>query len=175
MSVEAKNQGRAAPSGRRGATGGAYDKLWNRPGYLVRRLHQIHVALFLEECVGTSITPVQFGVLSILRDGQPLDQRQLGAEVGIDRTNIADVLARLESRGMIARVVNSEDRRRKLVSITAEGRAFVERQQCSMERAQERLVAPLSTTERRRLLDYLHRMVEANNETGRAELRRAER
>jgi hypothetical protein len=32
--------------------------LWGRPGYLLRRLHQIHYALFFEECAGFDITPV---------------------------------------------------------------------------------------------------------------------
>src|SRR5579872_284415 len=40
--------------------------LWSRPGYLVRRLHQIHTALFAEECKAFAITPVQYGLLTAL-------------------------------------------------------------------------------------------------------------
>src|SRR5262249_5333494 len=40
--------------------------LWGRPGYLLRRLHQIHYALFFEECAGFDITPVQYGLLTTL-------------------------------------------------------------------------------------------------------------
>ena len=32
--------------------------LWSRPGFLVRRLNQIHYALFFEECTSPNITPV---------------------------------------------------------------------------------------------------------------------
>ncbi len=151
-------------------SGGRYARLWDRPGYLVRRLHQIHVALFLEECAGSTITPVQFGLLSVLAEGEPLDQRALGAKVGIDRTNVADVLARLEAQGLVERIVNPADRRMKLASLTPAGRDFVGRLQASMERAQERLLAPLEAAERRHFLEQLHRLVAANNETGRATL-----
>ena len=150
---------------------GRYARLWDRPGFLVRRLHQIHVALFYEACAGSQITPVQFGVLSILYEGEARDQRRLGAEVGIDRTNVADVLARLEARGLIERVVNASDRRMKLASITAAGRSFVEQLQGSMERAQERLIAPLAEDDRAVFMRCLHQLVQANNDVGRAQLR----
>ena len=69
--------------------------LWGRPGYLLRRLHQIHYALFFEECAGFDITPVQYGLLTTLSLNPDLDQNSLARELGIDRTNVADVLNRL--------------------------------------------------------------------------------
>src|SRR5262249_56254952 len=70
-------------------------QLWGRPGYLLRRLHQIHYALFFEECAGFDITPVQYGLLTTLSLNPDLDQNSLARELGIDRTNVADVLNRL--------------------------------------------------------------------------------
>ena len=149
-----------------------YDSLWDRPGFLVRRLHQIHVAMFHEECGNFGITPVQSGLLTIL-DKQPgLDQVTLGAEVGIDRTNVADVVSRLESRGLVERRTNPADRRTRLVSITAEGREFLQRVRKAMEIAQERFLAPLGEEDRRIFMRLLRELVEAGNETGRAALRR---
>ncbi|HYB09490.1 MAG TPA: MarR family winged helix-turn-helix transcriptional regulator, partial [Alphaproteobacteria bacterium] len=69
--------------------------LWSRPGYLIRRLHQIHQALFLDECRTFRITPIQYGLLTVLSTHPGIDQVTLAAELGIDRTNVADVLARL--------------------------------------------------------------------------------
>jgi hypothetical protein len=40
--------------------------LQERPGFLIRRLHQIHTALFADECAGESITPVQYSILIAL-------------------------------------------------------------------------------------------------------------
>ena len=71
--------------------------LWARPGYLLRRLHQIHYALFFEECAGFEITPVQYGLLTTLSLNPDLDQNSLARELGIDRTNVADVLSRLDA------------------------------------------------------------------------------
>ena len=149
-----------------------YDSLWDRPGFLVRRLHQIHVAMFREECGKFGITPVQSGLLTILDWQAGLDQVTLGAEVGIDRTNVADVVSRLESRGLVERRANPADRRTRLVSITAEGREFLQRVRTGMETAQERFLAPLGEEDRRIFMRLLRELVDAGNETGRAALRR---
>jgi len=150
-----------------------YESLWDRPGFLVRRLHQIHVAMFHEECGNFSITPVQFGLLSILDGKSPLDQVTLAAEVGIDRTNVADVVTRLESRGLVERRPNQSDRRTRLVSITDDGRTFRQQVHKCMEIAQERFLAPLREEDRGLFMRLLRDLVETNNEIGRAALRRA--
>jgi hypothetical protein len=88
--------------------------LWSRPGFLLRRLNQIHYALFFEECRAFNITPVQYGLLTALAIRGQLDQGSLGVELGIDRTNVADVLVRLAARGLVRRVRDPSDRRAKL-------------------------------------------------------------
>ena len=85
--------------------------LWGRPGYLLRRLHQIHYALFFEECAGFDITPVQYGLLTTLSVNPDLDQNSLARELGIDRTNVADVLNRLARRGLLERRRSPDDGR----------------------------------------------------------------
>lgn len=145
--------------------------LWNRPGFLVRRLHQIHVSLFYAECSGENITPVQYGLLSILAKRQPIDQVSLAVELGIDRTNVGDVLRRLERRGLISRVVSPVDGRMQLVSITKDGTAFLNRTHRAIQRSQDRLLAPLPKADRLQFLDLLRRLVEANNDHGRTALR----
>lgn len=56
----------------------AHGVLWSRPGYLVRRLNQVHYALFFEECGDARMTPVQYGLLSALRKKpRGLDQKEL--------------------------------------------------------------------------------------------------
>ena len=43
--------------------------VWSRPGFLVRRLHQIHMAIFLE-CADEQVTPIQWGIMTIV-EGRP--------------------------------------------------------------------------------------------------------
>lgn len=144
--------------------------LWRRPGYLVRRLHQIHTALFFEECAPFEITPVQYGVLTTLSLQPDLDQASLAQEVGIDRTNVADVLARLAQRGLVERTRSETDRRAVLARLTPEGLRVTRAMLAAMKRAQERLLEPLGPAERDLFLSMLLRLVDANNNSGRAAL-----
>lgn len=146
---------------------GLYAELSNRPGFLIRRLHQIHVSNFLKECHGLNITQVQFGVLNVLDDTASLDQRSLGAQLGIDRTNVADVVARLEKRGLVKRITNPADRRGKLVSITPTGRKMAKELATSMVAAQDILIGPLSEKERATLMKLLQKLLTAHNESAR--------
>lgn len=145
--------------------------LWSRPGYLIRRLHQIHCALFLEECKVSALTPVQYGLLTALAVRGELDQGSLAEELGLDRTTAAEVLSRLERRGLVARKPNPRDRRARLARITARGRSLTAEVFASMQRAQDRLCAPLSQKERDVFMATLVRLIEANNEYGRGALR----
>ena len=146
-------------------------RLWDRPGFLIRRLHQIHVALFLEECRGFDVTPVQYAVLTALAIAPGRDQITLARDAGIDRTNVADVLKRLAERGLIERRRGADDRRVRLAYLTPEGAALTGRMEAAMLRAQERLMAPLSEPERARLMRSLAALVAANNEFSRAPTR----
>lgn len=142
--------------------------LEERPGFLIRRLHQIHMALFSEECAAERITPVQYSVLTALDQMGEVEQIALSRAVGLDRTNIADVVARLETRGLTARIISPRDRRMKLVRLTDAGRALLERVQDSAARAHERTVAALPPKERERFLQSLRLLVAANNDISRS-------
>ncbi len=161
MSKRGENQENAKP----GYT------IWDRPGYLVRRLHQIHVAMFLENVANGEMTPIQYGLLSILATRPNIDQFTIGEELGLDRANVAGILQRLESRKLISRVVDAENRRRKICLATPKGLALVKRYDQQMQDCQKRLLSPLSAAEREVFMKLLSRLVEANNESGRTSLK----
>lgn len=141
--------------------------LWARPGFLIRRLHQINYALFFEECAGFDITPVQYSLLTTLSMNPNTDQRTLGREVGIDRTNVADVLRRLEQRGLVTRRKGQEDKRVVLARLTPAGEKVARDMFAAMQRAQARLLEPLPPEERAALMAALLKLVDANNHLGR--------
>jgi DNA-binding MarR family transcriptional regulator len=145
--------------------------LADRPGFLIRRLHQIHVALFAGACSRFGITPVQYSVMTALEREGSLDQMSLAAEVGIDRANATDVIRRLETRGVLRRAAGASDSRLKICSLTAAGRRLAARMRPAVERVHRRTVAVLPRRERAAFLASLVRLVEANNELGRARLR----
>lgn len=142
--------------------------LWARPGYLIRRLHQIHYALFFEECGDFDITPVQYGLLTSLAENPGMDQNSIGRELGIDRTNVADVVNRLSRRGLIERKRSDNDKRMVLARLTPEGERVTREMYMAMQRAQLRLLEPLLPEERNAFLTMLIRLVDGNNHLGRA-------
>lgn len=145
--------------------------IWDRPGYLVRRLHQIHVAMFLENVANGEMTPIQYGLLSILATRPNIDQFTIGEELGLDRANVAGILQRLESRKLISRLVDPENRRRKICLATPKGLTLVKRYDQQMQDCQKRLLSPLSPSERDTFMTLLSRLVEENNESGRTSLK----
>jgi DNA-binding MarR family transcriptional regulator len=145
--------------------------LSGRPGFLIRRLHQIHLALFAEECGHFGVTPVQFSLLSVVAGKPGLDQSALALQVGVDRATTANVLARLEANGLLRRGRSATDSRVKLVHLTAAGRRMLGRMDGLARRAHERTLDGLPARDRARFVAFLARLVDAGNEYGRAPMR----
>jgi DNA-binding MarR family transcriptional regulator len=146
-------------------------KLFRRPGFLIRRLHQIYVAIYFQNCERFGTTPVQSSVMQVLLAQPGMDQVALAAEIGIDRTTASSVLTRLEARGIIERQADPQDRRTKLAFLTASGKAMLQDMQSSIEAAHKELVQPLDPAARDQFLEHLLCLVQANNDKGRSLLR----
>ncbi len=145
-----------------------------RPGFLIRRLHQIHLALFAEECAAFGVTPVQYSIMSVVLRQPRIDQARLGFEVGVDRATLTNVIGRLETKGLVRRSKKATDKRTNLIKLTARGEVVLEKMADAVQRAHHRTIAPLSSEDQAQFLDYLNRLVDAGNESSRAPLRIAE-
>lgn len=138
------------------------------PGHLLRRCHQIGVAVFLDECRAFDLTPLQFSVLSALDGFGPMDQARLGGVTALDRTTVIVVLTKLEERGLVTRVPSKKDKRAKIVAITEAGRRTLADVLPSALEAQKRMLGPLNGREQAQLLTLLRKMAEGNNSLSRA-------
>ncbi len=138
------------------------------PGYNIRRMHQIAVAIFLDETADFGITPVQFAALTAVVQQPGLDQRTLAKTIGFDTSTIGGVVDRLEARGWMQRNASSIDRRVRQLTITARGQALLTAVMPTMLAAQKRMLAPLPAAQRKEFLRMLTVLVEANNELSRA-------
>lgn len=138
------------------------------PGYQIRRLQQIAVGLFMDETSAHDLTPVQFAALASVVGEPGMDQRTLARRIGFDTSTTGGVVDRLEKRGLILRQAAPEDRRVKRLVPTDNGRVLLGAVWPDMQRAQQRILAPLSATERRQFMALLGRLVAANNEASRA-------
>jgi DNA-binding MarR family transcriptional regulator len=154
-----------------GAAASGIDKLFTRPGFLLRRMHQIHLALFAEECGAFDVTPVQYSIMTVAGSQPNLDQAKLAYEVGVDRATLADVVTRLESKGLVTRSLFTSDKRMKLVALSTKGEAVLEKMREPVQRAHDRTIGALSRADRRVLMRLLTTLVDAQNDYGRAPLR----
>ena len=138
------------------------------PGYYIRRLHQIAVAIFLQETEAHGLTPVQYAAMSKVGITPSVDQRTLARSIGLDTSTIAGVIDRLESRGLMQRKASPEDRRVRLLSLTDEGQDLLQAVEPDMLKAQMRILQPLPAAERDEFMRMLRSLVTANNELSRA-------
>ena len=138
------------------------------PGHYIRRLQQIAVAIFLQETEAHGLTPVQFAALSKVDQNPGIDQRTLAGSIGLDTSTIAGVIDRLEARGLMQRNASPQDRRVRLLSLTADGQALLKATEPDMLKAQQRILEPLPPAERELFMGMLRKLVSANNELSRA-------
>ncbi len=147
------------------------DQLYRRPGFLLRRAHQISAALFLEEVAGLGITTTQYGAMIALRARGSLDQVGIATLVGIDRSTTALVVSKLEESGLIERRDDAIDKRRKIITLSKAGHAMLERAAEPAQRARERALEPFTKADATKFLALLEQFVDAFNEQTRAPIR----
>jgi DNA-binding MarR family transcriptional regulator len=133
-------------------------RLYARPGFLLRRAHQISAAVFEDECRELALTPAQFGVLTILHAHPGLGQSSLARALGFDKVTVLRVLRGLESRGLLARSPAPGNKRNVSVALTAAGASMLEQAQRPAERAYKRLLAPLEKSRQLQLIELLQQL-----------------
>lgn len=144
--------------------------LVRRPGFLLRRAHQISVAIFNREVAALGITTTQYGALVVLRFCEGLDQIDLAAKVGIDRTTAALVVRKLAEKGLVVRIDDVRDRRRKIIVLTARGERMLESLRAPAEAAKLRALSVFTPTDAAAFLELLGRISETFNDQTRAPL-----
>ncbi|EFL26265.1 MarR family transcriptional regulator [Streptomyces himastatinicus ATCC 53653] len=141
---------------------GAVD-LNTHPGHLARRLQQAH-SLLWGAMVSEETTSPQFAVLNALVEKPDIDQRTLSEHVHLDRSTIADVVARLGRRGLLERVRDPRDGRRNVLKLTDEGERLHRKLVTRTARMNRVFLAPLDEDERELLLRLIGRVADAAEE-----------
>jgi MarR family transcriptional regulator, lower aerobic nicotinate degradation pathway regulator len=150
------------------------DAVYTAPGYLFRRMQQIAVAIFVEECRDFDLTPVQYAALIAIHTHPGIDATRLSAVIAFDRSTLGNVIERIEAKGFVERKPSSEDKRVKLLYLTKSGAALLRDIKPAVDRAQLRMLQPLKPAERRTLMMLLTQLVDLNNEASRVPLRAEE-
>src|SRR5580704_13698972 len=147
------------------------DAVYTKPGYLFRRMQQIAVAIFMEECQAHDLTPVQYAALIAIRTHPGIDATRLSAVIAFDRSTLGSVIERLEAKSYVERKPAPEDKRVKLLYLTKAGMNLLRDIMPSVDRVQARILQPLKPADRKTLLTLLEQLVDLNNEASRVPLR----
>ncbi|AOS78223.1 MULTISPECIES: MarR family winged helix-turn-helix transcriptional regulator [Hydrogenophaga] len=142
--------------------------LYQRPGFLLRRTHQISAAVFENACASVGLTPAQYGVLTVLAAEPGLDQTRLSRALAFDKVTVMRVLKGLEERGLVSRERSSVSRRQMTVSLTPEGETLLAAAREPAERAYQRLLSPLTPAQRRQLIELLQTLTDGLADEARA-------
>jgi DNA-binding MarR family transcriptional regulator len=147
------------------------DAVYTAPGYLFRRMQQIAVAIFIEECKDFDLTPVQYAALIAIRTHPGIDATRLSSVIAFDRSTLGSVIERLEAKSYVERKPAPEDKRVKLLYLTKAGANLLRDIMPSVDRVQSRILQPLKPADRKTLLTLLEQLVDLNNEASRVPLR----
>jgi len=147
------------------------DAVYTAPGYLFRRMQQIAVAIFMEECRSFDLTPVQYAALIAIHTHPGIDATRLSAVIAFDRSTLGNVIERLEAKKLIERKPSAQDKRVKLLHLTKAGATLLRDITSSVDRAQARMLQPLRPADRKALMALLSQLVDLNNEASRVPLR----
>jgi DNA-binding MarR family transcriptional regulator len=137
---------------------------------MLRRAHQIAIALFYEETGELHITTTQFGILHVLKHQPGLDQISVAKLLGLDRSTTGMVLGTLEKAGLIGRSVGKTDRRKRSLALTPEGDRMLERLKEPARRTMARQLAAFKPHERKQFLAMLDKFTRTFNESTRVPL-----
>lgn len=129
------------------------------PGHLIRRSHQISVAVFNTHLAAADVTPVQFAILNALSDTPGVDQITLAKRVAFDPATSGSVIGRLESKGWVDRCADPVDRRRKLLVLTPQGQQALSGMQSAVAAVQAEILSPLTPQEQGQFMRLLGRLV----------------
>jgi DNA-binding MarR family transcriptional regulator len=147
------------------------DAVYAAPGYLFRRMQQIAVSIFMEECKAFDLTPVQYAALIAIHTHPGIDATRLSAVIAFDRSTLGSVIERLQAKDFVERKPAPEDKRIKLLYLTKQGAAILREIVPAVERAQARMLEPLKPLERKALMGLMSQLVDLNNEASRVPLR----
>jgi DNA-binding MarR family transcriptional regulator len=142
--------------------------MYERPGFLLRRAHQISAAIFEGSCAQVGLTQAQYGALTLLNLEPGIDQTRLARALAFDKVTVLRVLRGLQERGLIVREVSQNSRRQMAVHLTPAGVRLLKKAEQPVHQAYNQLMAPLSAKQREQFIDLLQQLTDGLSEQARA-------
>ena len=137
----------------------------NAPRLDLSTLHLLHRAgqraddVFNAEMGSLELTPRQFAVLATVASAEGLSQTDLVARTGIDRSTLADLVARMLKKGLLQRRRTKNDARAYAVRLTDEGQRLLQVARPLVENVDQRLLEAVPEKRRLQFLEDLALLV----------------
>lgn len=129
------------------------------PGHLLHRAQQRAEEVFATLIGDDHVTLRQFVVLAAVDEQAGRTQTDLVRITGIDRSTLADMMGRMEKKGLIAREKSADDKRAKFVRLTGKGRGRLTEAAPHAIAADAALLDAMPKNKRRAFLDTLAGLV----------------
>src|SRR4029078_3919922 len=131
------------------------DRLSRSPIHLLHRAGQCAGDIFHSEMKDGELTPRQLAVLGTVAHDEGLSQPGLVDRTGIDRSTLADIVRRLQRKGLLQRRRTRGDARAYAVRLWGEGRRVVRTAEPLSRRVDERILDALPGKHREQFIDVL--------------------
>jgi DNA-binding MarR family transcriptional regulator len=135
------------------------DRLGRSPIHLLHRAGQCAGEIFHAEMRDGDLTPRQLAVLVTVAQNEGVSQTVLVDRTGIDRSTLADIVRRLQKRGLIQRRRTKEDARAYAVKLTDEGKRVLRTAEPLARRVDDRILDALPSKQRDAFINELQSIV----------------
>jgi len=125
------------------------------PSHLIHRALQLALDIYSREVGSDGLTQRQFAVLEAVSLRAGLTQTDLVKATGIDRSTLADLVARMAQRGLLSRERSTLDARAMAVRLTPEGEAALADARPRVVEADRQIMALLPKGRRESFLEIL--------------------
>ncbi len=134
--------------------------LSDSPGHLLHRAQQFAAERFTKAMAGAKLTQRQFAVLHATAEEEGLTQTQLVKSTGIDRSTLAELVARMVKNGLLEREKLADDARANAVKLTPSGRDLLNAAMLGALEADKAILSALPKNKRASFLETLRRIAE---------------
>ena len=126
--------------------------------HLMRKVFQQHTARW-QQCI-PELTKPQYAVLRSIAENPGIEQVQLTDVAISSKATLAEMLARLETRGLLLREADPADKRRRFITLTTEGKAVLAKTQPLGQQVDTEFLSRLSPDDQQHLVRLLKSMME---------------
>ena len=123
--------------------------------HVLKRAVQYSVHLYMDEVGKSGLTHRQFTVLLAVDTNEGKSQTELVKITGIDRSTLADLVARLMAQGYLQRRRSKEDARTNAIRLTPIGKKMLKSSQVGADEIDKQMLAKFAAADRRSLVECL--------------------